>query len=61
MPLKCVVRIKIFFNVANLNCKLLGHYSKSHVVIYSDASIVAAGAYSVEFDQKVFHKTWSSS
>ncbi|CAC5396422.1 unnamed protein product [Mytilus coruscus] len=48
-------------NITSLNIKLLGHYSKSHVVIYSDASGIGAGAYSVELDKKIFHETWDFS
>ncbi|XP_063442680.1 uncharacterized protein LOC134722976 [Mytilus trossulus] len=48
-------------NIHSLNIKLLGHYSKSHVVIYSDASGKGAGAYSVELDKKIFHETWDFS
>ena len=33
-------------------------YSKSSVVIYSDASNVAAGAYTVQVESKLFHKMW---
>ncbi|CAC5365631.1 unnamed protein product [Mytilus coruscus] len=32
-------------NITSLNIKLLDHYSKSHVVIYSDASGIGSGAY----------------
>ncbi|CAC5405031.1 unnamed protein product [Mytilus coruscus] len=48
-------------NITSLNIKLLGHYSKSHVVIYSDASGIGAGAYLVELDKKIFHETWDFS
>ncbi|CAC5360929.1 unnamed protein product [Mytilus coruscus] len=48
-------------NITSLNIKLLGHYSKSHGVIYSDASGIGAGAYSVELDKKIFHETWDFS
>ena len=33
-------------------------YSKSSVVIYCNASNAAAGAYTVEVESKLFHKTW---
>ncbi|CAC5404635.1 unnamed protein product [Mytilus coruscus] len=47
-------------NITSLNIKLLGHYSKSHV-IYSEASGTGAVAYSVELDKKNFHETWDFS
>jgi hypothetical protein len=34
------------------------NYSKSSVLIYSDASNIGAAAYSVELENKVFHKMW---
>jgi hypothetical protein len=37
----------------------LASYSRSSVIIYSDASSVAAGAHTVELDSKVFHTNWS--
>lgn len=46
-------------NISKLNSRQLGVYSKSSVVIYSDASNVAAGAYTVEVESKLFHKMWS--
>ena len=46
-------------NISKLNSRQLGVYSKSSVVIYSDASNVAAGAYTVEVESKLFHKMCS--
>ena len=46
-------------NINTINCKKLGTYSKSSVLVYSDASDFAAGAYVLEFDNKVFHKMWT--
>jgi hypothetical protein len=37
----------------------LASYSRSSVIIYSDASSVAAGDHTVELDSKVFHTNWS--
>lgn len=37
----------------------MGTYSKSSVMIYSDASSLAAGAFSVEVESKIFHKMWT--
>ena len=45
-------------NLQRINCKKLDFYSKSNVVVYSDASGIACGAYTVEFESKVFHKMW---
>ena len=56
-----VLRELIFWrnNVKSLNCKYLSSYSPSSVFIYSDASNVACGAYTVEIQSKVFHKMWN--
>jgi hypothetical protein len=43
-----------------LNRKYLAGYSCSSVVIYSDASDIAAGACTVELKSKKFHKMWNS-
>lgn len=40
------------------NCKYLHNTSKKNVVIYSDASDIAAAAYTVEVNEKVFHCMW---
>ncbi|CAC5419203.1 unnamed protein product [Mytilus coruscus] len=48
-------------NIANVNVKTLNQYSQSHVMIYSDASSIAAGACTVELDSKIFHTMWKSS
>lgn len=37
------------------------NYSKSSVLIYSDASSIGAAAYSVELENKVFHRMWELS
>lgn len=47
-------------NAVKLNCKYLAKYSCSSVIIYSDASDTAAGAYTVELDSKICHKMWNS-
>ena len=46
-------------NVKNVNCKKLVSYRPSSVVMYSDASNIACGAYSVEIESKVFHKMFN--
>ena len=50
-----------YANIKNLNSKQLGSYTKASVIIYSDASNVAAGAYSVELENKLFHRMWEKS
>jgi hypothetical protein len=45
--------------VQAINIRELASYSRSSVIIYSDASSVAAGAHTVELDSKVFHTNWS--
>jgi hypothetical protein len=42
-----------------LNKKRLLNASLPNVVVYSDASNVAAGAYTVELKEKIFHCNWS--
>ena len=42
------------------SCKYLAGYSCSSVVIYSDASDIAAGACTVELKSKHFQKMWNS-
>ncbi|VDI17418.1 Hypothetical predicted protein [Mytilus galloprovincialis] len=41
-------------NIANVNFKTLNQYSQSHVMVYSDASSIAAGACTVELESKNF-------
>lgn len=48
-------------NVEKLNLKVLANYSIASVMIFSDASCIAAGAYTVEVDTKNFHKMWKDS
>ena len=43
----------------SVNCKKLVFYRPSSVVMYSDASNIACGAYSVEIESKVFHKMFN--
>ena len=47
-------------NIHSLNCRRSSVYSKSSVIVYSDASNYAAGAYSVELENKIFHKMWTA-
>ena len=47
-------------NVCKSNFRRLAPYSPSSVVIYSEASNVACGAYSVEIANKIFHKIVNS-
>ncbi|XP_052103318.1 uncharacterized protein LOC127736766 [Mytilus californianus] len=46
-------------NVLTLNKKKLAMYSPSSIVIFSDASNVACGAYTVELENNIFHKMWN--
>jgi len=46
-------------SINGINCRKMGTYSKSSVMIYSDASSLAAGAFSVEVESKIFHKMWT--
>ncbi|XP_063442628.1 uncharacterized protein LOC134722924 [Mytilus trossulus] len=46
-------------NILRLNRKHLAGYSFPHVVVYSDASNVAAGAYSIDIDSNIFHQMWT--
>ena len=46
--------------VCHLNSRNLASYSYSSVIIYSDASDIAAGAFSVELDSKIFHNSWDN-
>lgn len=47
-------------NILKLKSKSLVKYSLPHVLVYSDASNIAAGAYSVGVDENIFHRMWSS-
>jgi hypothetical protein len=47
-------------NINAINCKILSTYDKSSIIIYSDASNVAAAACTVEIDRKNFHKMWTT-
>jgi hypothetical protein len=47
-------------NILKLNRKSLVKYSLPHVLVYSDASNIAAGAYTVDVDENIFHRMWSS-
>lgn len=47
-------------NINSLNTKRLDSYSKSSVIVFSDASSVACGAYTVELDKKVVHQMWDT-
>ena len=61
-PVEVLSELKFWLeNVTMINYRNLGHYSKSSVVIYSDASNIAAGAYTVELENKIFHKMWTCS
>jgi hypothetical protein len=43
-----------------INCKRLSTYDKSSIIIYYDASNVAAAACTVEIDRKNLHKMWTT-
>ena len=45
--------------VYNLNMKCLSEYKVPTVVMYSDASSFACGAFSCEIDDHIFHKMWT--
>ena len=45
--------------IKHLNSRHLAAYSYSSIVIFSDASERAAGAFTVEVYTKIFHKMWS--
>lgn len=47
-------------NLRNLNQKRLIQDSLPVTFVFSDASDIAAGAYTVEVNEKIFHKTWSN-
>ena len=47
-------------NINAINCKRLSTYDKSSIIIYSDASNVAAAACTVEIDRTNFHKMWTT-
>ncbi|CAC5400407.1 unnamed protein product [Mytilus coruscus] len=46
-------------HVSEINVKCLSDYKIPSVVMYSDASSFACGAYSCQLDEKKFHKMWS--
>jgi len=46
-------------NVKSLNLKRLLDYAVPEVIIYSDASSVATGAYMVKVADSIFHRNWS--
>ena len=47
-------------NVSRFNSKKMKEIQRSHLVIFSDASDVAAGAFTVEICNKVFHRMWEN-
>ena len=58
----CQIKGELLFwlnRVQAINIRELASYSRSSVIIYSDASSVAAGAHTVELVSKVFHTNWS--
>lgn len=58
----CQIKGELLFwlnRVQAINIREFASYSRSSVIIYSDASSVAAGAHTVELDSKVFHTNWS--
>ncbi|CAC5418188.1 unnamed protein product [Mytilus coruscus] len=61
-PLKVLSELKFWLgNIALIYCRKLCHYSKSSAVIYSDASNIAASAYTVKLENKIFHTMWTCS
>ena len=60
-PLEVLTEVRFWLeNIVLINCRKLGIYSKSSVIVYSDASNIAAGACTVEVENKIFHKMWTS-
>ena len=47
-------------NINAINYKRLSTYDKFSIIIYADASNVAAAACTVEIDRKNFHKMWTT-
>ena len=45
-------------NIFVSNKRNLCGVTETHVIVYSDASNVAAGAYTIKLNQKVFHSMW---
>ncbi|CAC5425029.1 unnamed protein product [Mytilus coruscus] len=61
-PVEVLSELKFLLeNVTMINYRKLSHYSKSSAVIYSEASNIAAGAYTVELENKIFQKMWTCS
>ncbi|VDI69108.1 Hypothetical predicted protein [Mytilus galloprovincialis] len=58
---ECVLAELRFWSdsLTNLNQKKFVNDTLPNIVVYSDASNVAAGAFTVEVNEKVFHSTWS--
>jgi hypothetical protein len=46
-------------NVHSLNCKCLSEYKVPCVIVYSDVSDYACGAFSCQLDNSIFHKMWT--
>ncbi|CAC5386805.1 unnamed protein product [Mytilus coruscus] len=46
-------------NIKRFNRKYLAGYSFPHVLVYSDVSKVAAGAYSIDINSNIFHQMWT--
>ncbi|VDI75750.1 Hypothetical predicted protein [Mytilus galloprovincialis] len=58
---ECVLAELRFWSdsLTNLDQKKFVNDTLPNIVVYSDASNVAAGAFTVEVNEKVFHSTWS--
>ena len=48
-------------NIIKINFKKLDFYSKSTAIVFSDASNVACGAYTIDIDHNIFHQRWNDS
>jgi hypothetical protein len=46
-------------NIIKINFKKLYFYSKSTAIVFSDASNVARGAYTIDIDHNIFHQMWN--
>ncbi|CAC5413840.1 unnamed protein product [Mytilus coruscus] len=55
-PFEVLSELKFWLeNVTLISCRYLRHYCKSDAVIYSDAGNIAAAAFTVELEKKIFH------
>ncbi|CAC5422900.1 unnamed protein product [Mytilus coruscus] len=48
-------------NIERVNAQKLDFYRKSTVMVFLDTSNIACGAYTVEFNTRIFHQMWNRS